>query len=150
VKEYPACDVELEAVELWTLAEAIELCTLIEGVSPPYHAHPALTGGLLYKTGPRKDCDIVIYQHGEHDGLRPGIDWDGLWRAFDSIGLALQTDYGYCKKCLWRGKQVDILDPTCDSEYGSQQGDAPLTRRCYFDQISGTRRPQLPHRRRRR
>lgn len=99
----------------WSLAEAIELCTLIQSVSPKHFAHPALTGGLLYKTGPRKDCDIVIYQRGDSKGVRPTLDWDGLWKSMEAFGLTLVIDYGYVKKCLWRDKTVDIFDPTQES-----------------------------------
>jgi len=104
----------------WVLAEAIELCTLIQSVSPAFSAHPALTGGLLYKTGPRKDCDIVIYQRGDSNGERKPIDWGGLWEALEGVGLTLTEDFGYCKKCRWRGKVVDIFDPTNESEYPPQ------------------------------
>lgn len=101
----------------WTMAEGIELCTLIQSVSPAYHCHPALTGGLLYKEGPRKDCDIVIYQRGDTNGVRYPIDWPGLWMRLEMLGLDLAHDYGYVKKCEFRGKIVDIFDPTKESDY---------------------------------
>lgn len=108
----------------WILEEARDLCKAIQAVSPAYHAHPALTGGLLYKDGPRKDCDIVIYQRGDTNGVRSPIDWVALWAAFDKIGLTLIHDYGYVKKCQYKGKPVDIFDPTRDSDYpvGSVDG----------------------------
>lgn len=57
--------------EKWELSEALALCTAIHNIpSQKFNCHPALTGGLLYKTGPRKDCDIVIYQRGDVDGVR--------------------------------------------------------------------------------
>jgi hypothetical protein len=99
---------------MWTLPEAIKLCTLIQSVSPKHFAHPALTGGLLYKTGPRKDCDIVIYQRGDSKGERPALDWDGLWKSCEAFGLTMEVDYGYVKKCRWHGKTVDIFDPTAE------------------------------------
>jgi len=111
----------------WTLAEALELCTLIQSVSPKFSAHPALTGGLLYKTGPRNDADIVIYQHGDTDGERKPIDWDGLWEAVATFGLELGPDFGYVKKCTWRGKVVDIIDPTHDSDYPKTDGELDST-----------------------
>ena len=46
----------------WTQQHAIELCKRIESVCPRYGCHVALTGGLLYKDGPRKDCDILFYR----------------------------------------------------------------------------------------
>lgn len=39
----------------WTQAEAIALCRKIEDVCPAFGCHVALTGGVLYKLGERKD-----------------------------------------------------------------------------------------------
>lgn len=102
----------------WTLQDGVALCTLIQELpSWKFHCHPALTGGLLYKRGPRKDCDIVIYQRGDTGGERKPIDWDGLWTALEGIELLLIHDYGYVKKCSYKGRAVDIFDPTRDSDY---------------------------------
>lgn len=108
----------------WTLDEGIALCKLIHELpAQKFNCHPALTGGLLYKDGPRKDCDIVIYQRGDTNGSRPPIDWDGLWAALAKVGLYMVCDYGYVKKCAFFGKVVDIFDPTKDTgDYGNQHG----------------------------
>jgi hypothetical protein len=37
----------------WQLDDAMRLSRLVEGVCPPFGCHVALTGGLLYKDGPR-------------------------------------------------------------------------------------------------
>jgi hypothetical protein len=106
----------------WTLQEGVALCTAIQNLpSEMFHCHPALTGGLLYKEGPRKDCDIVIYQRGDTDGEREPIAWEGLWAALEGIGLTLLHDFGYVKKCRYQGKPVDIFDPT------EEGGDYPET-----------------------
>lgn len=105
----------------WTLQEGVALCRAIQELpSEKFHCHPALTGGLLYKDGPRKDCDIVIYQRGDTGGEREPIDWTGLWAALEGIGLLLLHDHGYVKKCVYRGQAVDIFDPT---EEGGDYGD---------------------------
>lgn len=110
----------------WSLAEGVALCTAIHELPcQQFNCHPALTGGLLYKQGPRKDCDIVIYQRGDVDGKREPINWDGLWVALDGIGLCLVTDFGYVKKCTYHGKSVDVFDPT--QEGGNyQSSDEPV------------------------
>ena len=46
----------------WTLEEAIEVCRKVESFCPEYGCHVALTGGCLYKDGPRKDLDILFYR----------------------------------------------------------------------------------------
>ena len=111
----------------WTIDEAREVCKLINSVSLPFNCHPALTGDLLYKDGPRKDCDIVIYQRGDTKGVKADIDWVGLWVALKNVGIELRWDYGYCKKCLWKGKMIDILDPTDDGEYNMQEDSSELS-----------------------
>lgn len=107
-----------EMPSVWTRDMANELCTLIQSVSPQFNAHPALTGGLRYKTGNRKDCDIVIYRRGDTNGVRPELDWSGLWTALESLQLKLVKDYGYVKKCLWSHGgawlPVDVLDVVQD------------------------------------
>lgn len=108
----------------WTQQEGIDLCIAIQNLpSEKFNCHPALTGGLLYKTGPRKDCDVVIYQRGDVDGERPEINWTGLWDALKGIGLEMVTDHGYVKKCTYRGKTVDVFDPTQDGGQYGEQGD---------------------------
>lgn len=44
----------------WTTEEAIELCKLVEPIAFECDCHVALSGGLLYKDGPRKDADLVF------------------------------------------------------------------------------------------
>lgn len=101
--------------QVWTLEEGVALCTAIHQLpSQKFNCHPALTGGLLYKQGPRKDCDLVIYQRGDVDGKREPIDWSGLWAALAGIELHMVHDFGYVKKCTYRGKSVDVFDPTQD------------------------------------
>ena len=114
---------EQRTPEKWELTEALALCAAIHALpSEKFHCHPALTGGLLYKSGPRKDCDIVIYQRGDVNGERLPIDWTGLWPALEGIGLMLVMDYGYVKKCLYKGKLVDVFDPTQDGgNYGQTE-----------------------------
>jgi len=107
----------------WTREEGVALCTAIYNLpSEKFNCYPALTGGLLYKQGTRKDCDIVIYQRGDVNGERPPIDWDALWIALKKIGVELLCDYGYVKKCTYLGKTVDIFDPTKDGgDYSNDQ-----------------------------
>lgn len=104
----------------WTRDEGIALCRLLETVSHQFGAHVALTGGLLYRDGPRKDCDILVYRVRQVEK----IDWDGLWAAWQKLGLQIRDEYGFCSKALFRTtegvwKDVDLLDPEDDGEYGA-------------------------------
>lgn len=91
----------------WSRQEAIDLCFKLEQVAPNFGAHIALTGGLLYKSGDRKDCDILIYRIRQKNC----IDFDGLWLAFALLGLVKVKGWGWCYKCTYKEKQVDIFDP---------------------------------------
>lgn len=97
----------------WTQTEAIELCKLLEMVAPNYGAHVALTGGLLYKEGPRKDCDVLLYRIRE----RPEIDFTGLFFALEMLGFEIGEDFGWCKKLTYQGKSIDLFDPEDSGEY---------------------------------
>ena len=98
---------------MWTTEKAIELCKVVEAIAPEYGLHVALTGGLLYKDGPRKDCDILLYRIREVN--QP--NWNGLWIALAGVGVVLDADFGWCKKAKWNGLDVDIFDPDASGEY---------------------------------
>ena len=97
----------------WTTEEAIRLCQIIEAEAPNFGGHVALTGGCLYKDGPRKDADILIYR------IRQAkvVDWDGLFERLTSVGVHLLEDFGWCKKALYLGRPIDIFDPDDDGAY---------------------------------
>lgn len=103
----------------WTLEQALDMCRVIEEVAPRFGCHVALTGGLLYKTGPRKDCDIVLYRVRQHDQ----IDAVGLLKALAPLGLTedmgayrdASGDDDWCFKARWRDQPVDIFFPEADA-----------------------------------
>lgn len=91
----------------WTLDDAIKLCTEIEAICPKFGCHVALTGGLLYKQGPRKDLDILFYRIRQ----RKEIDFDGLWAALLTIGFEKTSGFGWCYKATYCGRKVDCFSP---------------------------------------
>ena len=108
---------------MWTQAEAIELCRRIEAIAPDYGAHVALTGGLLYKQGARKDADILFYRIRQWES----IDFSGLFaRLHDELGIVQLQDYGWCKKATWNDKDIDFFHPEDASSYDYSAGDEPL------------------------
>jgi hypothetical protein len=102
----------------WTQAEAIELCTKIEAVAPKFGCHVALTGGLLYKQGPRKDADIMLYRIRQTSS----IDMGGLWEALEDLGVVVTDDnvpYGHswCIKAQYLGRlNIDFFFPEAPAE----------------------------------
>lgn len=97
----------------WSRDLALELCRILERVAPAHGAHIGLTGGLLYKDGPRKDCDILIYRIRQ----APGIDADALFAAFAGIGVNKLSGFGWCHKAEWRGMPIDFFFPEEPGEY---------------------------------
>ena len=91
----------------WTSQELIELCIAIESVCPKHGCHVAMTGGCLYKIGPRKDADILFYR------IRQVavIDVDGLFSDLEKLGLARVGGFGWCWKFTYSGRGVDIFFP---------------------------------------
>lgn len=108
----------------WTQSEAIALCRKIEDVCPAFGCHVALTGGLLYKIGERKDLDLVFYR------IRQvaEIDVDGLFGALAKLGIERDRGSGFVVKALMRGRRIDCFFPEVPSgEYPTEQ-EAPAPR----------------------
>lgn len=109
----------------WTQQQAIDLCRKIEAVCPPFGCHVALTGGALYKDGPRKDADILFYRirQVEH------IDVDGLFGALAEIGVTRGPDHGWCQKATYEGRAIDFFFPEREGlEYPrADRDDMPMT-----------------------
>jgi hypothetical protein len=104
----------------WTQADAIELCRQIEALCPAFGCHVALTGGLLYKDGERKDADILFYRIRDVEE----IDLNGLFAAMKAIGVHADSDqdhgeYGpdlWCIKATHGGRPIDFFFPDWSSD----------------------------------
>jgi len=104
---------------MWTTEEAIALARFVESIAPQYGAHVALSGGLLYKDGERKDCDLVLYRHRQAAFLDKSGLLEALRKAareaadleYEPHPFYVATDYGFCVKASWHGKDVDLLFP---------------------------------------
>lgn len=108
---------------MWTQAEAIKLCRLLEDAVPAYGAHVALTGGCLYKDGPRKDIDVLFYRIRQW----PQIRMDVMWTELAMRGFVKKSGFGWCYKAEYMGKKVDCFFPEAardedgnEIEYGQQ------------------------------
>ena len=98
----------------WTRQEAINFCILVEAICPAFGCHVALTGGSLYKSGERKDCDILFYRIRQ----APRIEEDELFAALAEIGVELGNRHGWVQKATYQGKSVDIFFPEHDDQNG--------------------------------
>ena len=89
-----------------TQADGIQLCKELHAVLAPQY-FPALTGGLLYKDGKRKDIDIVIYRNRENAPTETYEFTDLLEQA----GVEIRSFHGFVTKAVWKGFSVDIFNP---------------------------------------
>lgn len=92
---------------VWTLDLAVALCKALEEIAPKFGAHVALTGGTLYKEGPRKDVDILFYRIRQV----PVIDVAGLMEAIKAVGVRPAADHGWCYKATFNGMPIDFFFP---------------------------------------
>src|SRR3546814_9718836 len=112
------CSSDLDAIPLidfheappalpWTLDDAVALCRKIEKIAPEYGAHVALTGGTLYKDGPRKDVDLLFYRIRQVKE----IDRPRLLRALQRIGVEISKRHGWVQQAFYEGKPIDLFFP---------------------------------------
>lgn len=99
---------------MWTQQEAIQLARKVEEVCPACGCHVALTGGALYKDGPRKDCDLLFYRIRQE----PYIREHELAMALRKIGIVLGDTCGWVTKATYEGKSVDLFFPDRDDSEG--------------------------------
>lgn len=101
--------VAVEDPPLWTQQLAIDLCVAIEAIAPDFGCHVALTGGSLYKSGERKDVDVLFYRIRQVDK----IDREGLLKALRKrLGLLPVSSHGWVEKVSTPlGHNVDLFFP---------------------------------------
>lgn len=93
---------------MWTHQQAVDLCKKIEAVCPAYGCHVALTGGLLYKDGERKDCDILFYRIRQCSE----VNHKELFKALELLGvLKMLSGFGWCVKATCDYGSIDCFFP---------------------------------------
>jgi hypothetical protein len=90
----------------WTQELALSECVRIEHAVSCFGLHVALTGGCLYKIGPRKDLDIIIYRHHGADEC----SFDRFRAALSTAGIVLLSQHSNVLKMQNSdGRSIDIL-----------------------------------------
>jgi len=102
---------------MWTQQEAIDLCCNLEEIAPLYGAHIALSGGCLYRKGPRKDCDIILYRIRQCEQ----IGFDAFFEHCAKIGVVKTSGFGFCHKATFEGKPIDFLSPEEEGGYDVEE-----------------------------
>lgn len=94
-------------MKTWNLQTAVPVVAVIEKLAPLYGCHVALTGGVLYKGGERKDLDILFYRVRQVEQ----IDIEGLFSALEMLGFDRPAGFGWLYKSSHQGRSVDIFFP---------------------------------------
>lgn len=103
----------------WAIDQAIITCHAIEEIAPRYGAHVALTGGTLYKSGARKDLDVLFYRIRQ---VR-SIDRLELEKAIVAeLGWTVMSRHGWVTKFEVDGAHIDAFFPE-HVDRGSTQGE---------------------------
>lgn len=95
---------------MWTQKDALLLVQDIYEyfMADEFGVYPALTGGLCYKHGDRKDCDIVLYMN-RQKALIPQKD---VIKDLEGLpGLRFIRNCGFVTKWAYNDKPVDIMFP---------------------------------------
>ena len=104
----------------WTLDEAVKFAVILEGLAPLHGAHVALTGGVLYREGTRKDVDFIFYRIRQKRKIRVV----GLFADLATLGIKVTGDYGYVVKATYEGKDLDFMFPEGQNGDGDYEPDA--------------------------
>ena len=88
--------------------EAEKLCRKMYDELSPEGYYPALTGGLLYKDGPRKDIDIVVFRNRQKHLSFEMLD---IKNELEDMGFYDIIFYGFVTKARYDGLVVDLFNP---------------------------------------
>lgn len=104
----------------WVVEEALAIAPIIEAAAVSIGCHSALTGGLLYKSGERKDADFLIYRHSKPDMVEE-IDLDQFFAYLEACpGFNRANGMDRCHKATYEGKPIDFLLETRIGLYGDR------------------------------
>ena len=105
-----------------TAADGIELCRKLKPVLEIIGLYPALTGGVLYKDGRRKDIDIVIYRN-RQEVRSFELNDKNVELALNATGVEITEYFGFVTKAKWNGFTVDIFNPETVVDMGEGYGE---------------------------
>lgn len=93
-----------------TVEDGVRLCKQLYPLLKTVGLFPALSGGLLYKEGERKDIDIVIFRH-RQDLETFEMNNVIVQVCFKACGVEITNFYGFVTKAKWEGFDVDFFNP---------------------------------------
>ena len=116
----PFNDIEIQA----STYSGMALCKILYDNLKDIGIYPALTGGLLYKEGMRKDIDIVLFRN-RQELIEFETTQDDIKNALSKSGVEITSYHGFVTKAKWKGITVDLFNPETkdftDEKYGDDQ-----------------------------
>lgn len=94
---------------LANLQAAVELAAEIEPIAASVDCHIGLTGGVLYKNGPRKDIDFVVYKHNTEETAGCPVRRIDFEAKLIELGLKFGLRGPRVSKAEWRGYSIDFI-----------------------------------------
>jgi len=98
------------------LESAVHLCALLYTELKQNDIFPALTGGVLYKNGTRKDIDIIMYRGESGQTLNVHDVHDVLQK----LEIEVLGNFNRVAKCKWGAWNLDIIFPEAEGEYNNE------------------------------
>lgn len=94
--------------------DAERLCKKLFEVLYGEGYYPALTGGLLYREGSRKDIDIVIFRNRQ---TVTHFEMENIENLLTECGLSEFQYFGFVTKCKLGDLNVDLFNPETKVEF---------------------------------
>lgn len=97
-----------------TKDDAVMLCKRLYEKLSSVGFYPALTGGILYKDGCRKDIDIVIFRNRQ---TVVKFEMEFIEDLLVECGLSNFQYFGFVTKCKLGNISVDLFNPETEIEF---------------------------------
>lgn len=114
-------DININVNEI-SIYSGIALCRALYGELSKIGIFPALTGGLLYKDGFRKDIDVTLFRH-RQDVESFETNDKNIAEALLRCGVEIVDFYGFVTKAKWKGVDVDLFNPETKIFFNDEYGD---------------------------
>ena len=92
-----------------TLVDALAIAADIENVAASCDCHIGLTGGILYKQGPRKDIDFVVYKHNTEETAGKPVRRIDFEAGLEKLGIVFGKRGPRVTKAVWYNYSIDFI-----------------------------------------
>ena len=101
------------------LEKAVDACKVIFNAISSSGFYPALTGGSLYRDGPRKDVDIVIFRNRQNVD---SFEISDIEQHLAEVGFSEFSHFGFVTKCKYKDLKIDLFNPETSIDFSDEYG----------------------------